>query len=171
MEIDTTRSARSTSSNAESPFLRLPGEIRNMIYEYHFTPGTFIIRRSRGRERRNPIQNRLHPNSNRPLGIPLLLVYRQIHRETALLPYKFHSFHLDCFRGFSHKVRMFSEEQLAVIKKLHLQINWGDSRGESARIERFMDDMHKLKIKFAALLPGIKCIKLDIKPKLRPSNG
>ncbi|KAF3001409.1 hypothetical protein E8E13_007351 [Curvularia kusanoi] len=65
-----------TKRNAEaSPLLRLPGEIRNMIYSYVFTDLTMAIRMAPKGARNNR-----HP------GIELLHTCRKIRRETKLFP-------------------------------------------------------------------------------------
>jgi len=84
----------STSLNAvNSPLLRLPAELRNIIYDYVFVDAYLIEQRDRG-----PIYVDIPllcvrvPVSN-VLG--LLLASRQLHCETALLLYKLSTFQFD----------------------------------------------------------------------------
>jgi hypothetical protein len=57
-----------------SPLLRLPGEMRNRIYEDVFAG------------------ERIPPESKPQHCISLLFVSRQIHAKTALLPYRYFTF-------------------------------------------------------------------------------
>ncbi|KAI4707661.1 hypothetical protein J4E89_007766 [Alternaria sp. Ai002NY15] len=74
-----------TRNQRESPFLRLPGEIRNQIYAYVFRD-TMIPKFSQmfkaDLERRLPV----------PADLRLLTVSRQVHAETRLLPFKLYAF-------------------------------------------------------------------------------
>ncbi|KAF2277408.1 uncharacterized protein EI97DRAFT_290545 [Westerdykella ornata] len=80
--------------NANSPLLRLPPEIRNMIFRYAVGGMTFDftacerpwLQRLRGWKPRvnNPIKN----------CFSLLRVCRQIYSETALLPFSANTFHI-----------------------------------------------------------------------------
>jgi hypothetical protein len=82
----------SANSNAiNSPLLRLPGEIRNIIYahvfdgtQYNFAEYSFGSEDNGGKLTSD--------ESFKENNMGLLLVSRQIHEETALLPYKMGEF-------------------------------------------------------------------------------
>jgi len=73
---------------ANSPLLRLPAELRNLVYGYVFKGnryelGGYLFTGKRPEEGNTLIWRKLETNA---LG--LLLASRQLHAETALLPYK-----------------------------------------------------------------------------------
>ncbi|KAF2013419.1 hypothetical protein BU24DRAFT_331283, partial [Aaosphaeria arxii CBS 175.79] len=64
----------------QSPFLRLPAELRNQIYEYYFEEGSVYLDDSE--------IYYADSSSFRAFNyIGLILVCRQIHADTALFPY------------------------------------------------------------------------------------
>jgi len=80
---------------ANSPLLRLPAELRNMVYEYVFEGnryvfGGYLFTGKRPEDGNTLIWRKLETNA---LG--LLLASRQLHAETALLPYKLGVFHFE----------------------------------------------------------------------------
>ncbi|KAI4676677.1 uncharacterized protein J4E84_009512 [Alternaria hordeiaustralica] len=107
-----------TEANAtSSPLLRLPAELRNTIYTYVFGDNKWIFAdwdRMRG------------SNSFKKSNLGLLLTSRQLHEETALLPYMLGRFVFrNTFGGIEmgdDRVDEFlegrSEEQLAAIGRL-----------------------------------------------------
>jgi len=71
----------STSRNqSESPLLQLPAELRNIIYTYVLQDDLWVV------------AYRLTKTESRGYPIALLFVCRQIHAETALLPYALNTF-------------------------------------------------------------------------------
>jgi len=83
---------RSTTANAEtSPLLRLPAEIRNMIFKYASIPDWSSWIGCYFNERhfisRSAISSRAHPDEIQELAISLPRVCRQIYAETATLTY------------------------------------------------------------------------------------
>ncbi|CAN9135967.1 unnamed protein product [Alternaria alternata] len=78
------------------PFLRLPAEIRNMIYHYVFY-GTATIQQKKGQvpvgRERNISKRPTKPPMDSP-NLSLLYVSRQLHHETALLPYMLTIFYI-----------------------------------------------------------------------------
>ncbi|KAI4644823.1 uncharacterized protein J4E79_010958 [Alternaria viburni] len=86
--------AQITQHNATaSPLLRLPAEIRNMIFAYALSHGDIklnVIPRLVDSDRRRSCWK--HRNWANPINISLLYACRQIQHETALLPYELNVF-------------------------------------------------------------------------------
>ena len=95
-----------------SPLLRLPPEIRNMIYTLIIDVVTVVFTKARLGRGRHPIQD----------GLALLRVCRQIHAEAALLPYALNTF---VFWTFTSDLQAFlygrKNEQIAAMRK----VQWG----------------------------------------------
>jgi hypothetical protein len=72
-----TDSLRSLRNQCESPLLRLPGEIKNQVYEYALGGKTWTIWRGQ-----DDVCNK------RKDALALLRVCRQLHADTAALPFK-----------------------------------------------------------------------------------
>ncbi|KAL1794580.1 hypothetical protein ACET3X_006396 [Alternaria dauci] len=106
------------------PFLRLPAEIRNIIYHYVFY-GTRISLR--------PALRKIQP-TGRP-NLSLLYVCRQLHDETALLPYMLTSFDVNYSMTTWNKYRdmkLFLEKrsraQIEALADVRLRYNQGSVR-------------------------------------------
>jgi len=86
----------SHKSNAiKSPLLRLPAELRNMIFGWVFYDVLYILSEYyRSHERVVYMHVDDCPGSYTPHDLGLLLVCRQIYAETALLPYSLGSFYV-----------------------------------------------------------------------------
>ncbi|KAH8629752.1 hypothetical protein IG631_14329 [Alternaria alternata] len=95
-----------------SPFLRLPPEIRNMIYTHIIDVVTVVFTKAGLGRGRHPVQD----------GLALVRVCRQIHAEAGLLPYALNTF---VFWTFTSVLRVFldrrKEEQIAVMRN----VLWG----------------------------------------------
>jgi hypothetical protein len=114
-----------------SPLLRLPAEIRNMIYTFALGIGTIRMLHFR---------HGLNLRYGLELSINLLRVCHQVYTETCLLPYKLNTFD---FIGASACVikkflAMRNEAQIAVLSK----VKNGNSQVHTAVIweERLRDD-------------------------------
>ncbi|KAI4644832.1 uncharacterized protein J4E79_010967 [Alternaria viburni] len=114
-----------TARNAtKSPLLRLPAELRNLIYTYAFDNTTYTFFKSNRDTEITPCNESLTEDS-----MSLLLVSRQIHAETAYLPYKLITFdflvHNDNKSQWKPYVRKFlakrSEEQIKAMSCLTLR--------------------------------------------------
>lgn len=106
---------------ASSPLLRLPPEIRNMIYTLIIDVNIVVFTEAGLGRGRHPIQD----------GLALLRVCRQIHAEAALLPYALNTF---VFWTFTSDLRAFlygrKREQIAAMQK----VQWG-SGGPTTAVE------------------------------------
>lgn len=139
-------------------FFRLPGELRNQIYTYIFTPVTISLVRKKGlngKPQKSGLELRRH--STKPWGMSLLLVCRQMHGETALLPYDVNSFHFSSHATFAEMLCEFSVEQRTAMKNVHMEIKGTEEVG----LAGFMDRMDHAGIRFAALLPNVRRMKLE----------
>ncbi|KAF2036016.1 hypothetical protein EK21DRAFT_106849 [Setomelanomma holmii] len=117
-----------------------------------FTAGTFsLLRKKLGRGRYG---NKLHGRSIRPTGMDFLRVCRQAYYEAAMPLYSCNSFHFDSLESFAHALRTFTAKQRGALRKVHVRIDWGDKLG----LGDFMDETEEEE--FAALLAGLKCLKL-----------
>ncbi|KAH6849564.1 hypothetical protein B0T12DRAFT_486270 [Alternaria alternata] len=103
-----------------SPLLRLPPEIRNMIYTLILDVNTVMVAHA-GLVRSRRFE----------ISVTLLRVCRQIHAEAALLPYAFNTF---VFWGTTLSLKTFldgrNKEQIAAMRK----VQWG-SDGSATALE------------------------------------
>ena len=81
----------SIANTANSPLLRLPGEIRNEIFAYLYTDAGYEIELDNDCADRRVVLSDVTASLRRYL-IRLLLVCRQVHAETALLLYELGEF-------------------------------------------------------------------------------
>lgn len=126
MAFEADRMACRFRENAQSPLLRLPPEIRNMIFRYAVGGMTFDfttydrpwLHRLQGWKPRvcNPIQN----------CFSLLRVCRQIYSETALLPFSANIFHVskvdkDGFDEWLHSRSPIEQDAITAIQYTSFQ--------------------------------------------------
>jgi len=113
----------STVRNAtKSPLLRLPAELRNMIYGHVFDNITYNLYMPYG-------DYPLCESSFQEAGMGLILVSRQVHAETAYLPYELSAFDFLVYDAnksqWKADVRKFlakrSEEQIKAMSCLTLR--------------------------------------------------
>jgi hypothetical protein len=106
---------------ASSPLLRLPPEIRNMIYTLIIDVNMVVFTKAGLGRGRHPIQD----------GLALLRVCRQIHAEAAVLPYALNTF---VFWTFTSDLQAFlygrKKEQITAMRK----VQWG-SGGPTTAVE------------------------------------
>ena len=135
----------STSRNqSESPLLQLPAELRNIIYTY--------VLQEHSRVAAFPLRN----TGPRRYPLALLFVCRQIHAETALLPYALNTFlvgditcYIDDALGF---LRNRSPAQLRSIQYLYIYYNiHGSIRGVNSTMDGF---------KFLDMLPRLRTLQI-----------
>ena len=87
--------AEATAANQlNSPLLRLPAELRNLIYHYALGNCTLIV---------STFNHRLCLYQRDIPAFPLLVVCTQIHAEAAILPYSLNTFNI----AFDHSLDMF----------------------------------------------------------------
>ncbi|KAF1912549.1 hypothetical protein BDU57DRAFT_542374 [Ampelomyces quisqualis] len=107
--------AIATRKDRESPFLRLPGEIRNLIYLYICSDDTYVFIKAFN-------TNRIYRISSRPHGLGIILVCRQIHRETDLLLYQLNEFHCIGLQACEMLHTKFNMAQRAAIRRLSVEL-------------------------------------------------
>ncbi|KAJ4287295.1 beta transducin [Kalmusia sp. IMI 367209] len=117
-----------------SPFLQLPAEVRNRIYEFVLSDEKFEI----SHENQYLIIGKSERKKRAYLA--LLLVSRQIYAETALLPFSLNTFHANephhmirCTNKFSLAAR-----QSVISIQLTIDIHWHTDRRELGTV--FPDD-------------------------------
>ncbi|KAL1794579.1 hypothetical protein ACET3X_006395 [Alternaria dauci] len=83
------------------PFLRLPAELRNLIYTHVFSGNIHVV------------FDGICPRSLQESNLGLLLVSRQVHAECALLPYELSTFDLGHtgYEQFCYFVQERTEQQ------------------------------------------------------------
>jgi hypothetical protein len=100
-----------------SRFLLLPAEIRNQIYAHVFSSFTFAIVRKEMTKPKGQVSN--HHKSSNNYDLSLLYVCRQVHRETATLPFMLGTFTITSITA-SMMVgsNVFTHRQIAAITRL-----------------------------------------------------
>ncbi|KAI4917556.1 uncharacterized protein J4E92_008950 [Alternaria infectoria] len=98
-------------NSVDSPLLRLPAEIRVMIFNHVFSGEKYLF------HRHEVLADAILVSCGRSfteLNMSLLLVSRQAHAETALLPYKLSTLCFPSQSGWStwqHSIKLFLEER------------------------------------------------------------
>ncbi|KAF1912418.1 hypothetical protein BDU57DRAFT_551267 [Ampelomyces quisqualis] len=144
-------------SNQDSPLLRLPGELRNRIWEYVLGGRTL-------RPRLTPIPRspeqlfQIAQELREPLlGFALLRTCRQVYMETALLPYKLNAYDFSSYITLKLHLRKGRRYQRAHIFDVNVwaSLNCGLFLGPTK--ERAMFSQYKLDF-----LPALKRIHVLI---------
>jgi hypothetical protein len=119
----------SSNHNSNSLLLRLPGELRNKIYEYAF--GGHSVEVQYGPSSDDEDLYCHAPGSTVSLWSDLLsrtTICRQIHEETRLLPYALNIFWILTWgAGFADWVQKLDESQKSAMRKVFLE--WWGSLG------------------------------------------
>ncbi|KAF2846848.1 hypothetical protein T440DRAFT_220739 [Plenodomus tracheiphilus IPT5] len=145
----------------KSHFLRLPGESKNEIYacltdKYH-------LKSLRRPKRTKSIF--IHPRRHR---LALLRVCREIHAETALLPFKLNKFHFCSFVGIEVLCVRITEQQRTAIQAVHLNINLWERPNRrytmDAMIQNGVDTL-------PSLLPGLRSVNAQVIWRPTPYDG
>ena len=97
-----------------SPLLRLPAELRNLIYSYIFSHQTF-------QPGSDPWGERINDTNRAPIVLALLRVNRQLHAETRFLPYQNFTFAFASSLGLDEFVARRSQEQLDFIQSVQIK--------------------------------------------------
>jgi len=116
----------------ESPFLQLPPEIRNRIYEYAL---------SRSHVQKHRYHSLWVGLSTTQDPFALLFVCRQIYAETAVLPYRLTRFGFTFFTGFNRwleKLMPVQRDSMEVVQFSKYDI------AESEEAEGWNPELHKL---------------------------
>ena len=100
-----------------SPFLRLPAELRNEIYSYVLTKGTYHFRFQ--------YLKRTTSASEKKNRLSLLLSYRQIHAKAALLISSLNTFHFHNVIIFKQAIASLSDGQRKVIRNIAIDVQVG----------------------------------------------
>ena len=118
-------SHHSTARNAtKSPLLRLPAELRNLIYACTFDNTTYNFFQDN-----KPTEKTLCAGSSTENNMSLLLVSRQVHAETAYLPYELSTFDFLVYKADKREWKAYlrrflakrSEEQIKAMSCLTLR--------------------------------------------------
>jgi hypothetical protein len=164
-----------------SPLLRLPGEIRNFIYEYVFREDARYNLAAKTFPKEQPTLEdvrdiRLFPVV--PHRLALVRTCRQLYIETALLPLQFNTF---VFR--LHNFRDFGSSQLTLaqrnaIRAIEIRMVAG-SKGwlfmsvhgslwskTSKEVAIAADDLS-----FRTLLPGLQNVKIEVVDSLKAAKS
>lgn len=132
----------STARNQkQSPLLRLPRELRDKIYDYVIGSGQISIQPLVDQCH---LADRVYPHHELVPTIQLFTlssICRQLHAETALLPFHQYSMILANTRASLTRLGQMSREQRAAI----VQIDLRSSVLEDENLESFLADCHGLK--------------------------
>ncbi|KAI4611745.1 hypothetical protein J4E83_007996 [Alternaria metachromatica] len=122
-------------NQAESPLLRLPGELRNRIYELAVGGNIIVVSSSYKRWRKmsvyltsadpsGPDAKSAQASIRAPVSdiFTIGLVCRQLHRETALIQYAKNLFHLDNIYYGRDFVDSLSSAQRALVTSISVRI-------------------------------------------------
>jgi hypothetical protein len=147
-----------------SPLLDLPGEIRNCIYDYVFTVGTYTFTRqithSRLGRHVEYITSRLPVAHSGNISPEVALTYtcRQIYSESKLLSFMLNTFYFNSLRTFNEMRSYFTTEQLHAIKRFHTKTLYCHPDYQIKEVfERVRRDGHT----FSSLLPGVGHVTVD----------
>ncbi|KAF1850674.1 uncharacterized protein K460DRAFT_412336 [Cucurbitaria berberidis CBS 394.84] len=121
-------------NQVESPFLRLPGEIRNRIYEFALTASRIQVRKRYILPPNRTIylyfdtcktikMNDNRPSNNVNLLLGITATCRQVHAEAALLPYTLNTFAIDP-AALGELIKILPDHAKDAIKVVRLALSW-----------------------------------------------
>jgi len=153
-----TSNPSSSEHNAlASPLLRLPAELRNLIYTYVISNNKYGeggFSGSSDPETGEPIHMRLAPYEKGQIWIGLLLTCRQIHSETAPLPFALNTFCLIDSLIFAWFFK-FATKQRFVVSTLRIEFTRNTVSDDLDDVgERMLDmvkavpDLRRLEVKW-----------------------
>jgi hypothetical protein len=142
-----------------SSFLCLPAELRNQVYTYVLGGETFSIHCWR---RYTPFGFATRILRKRRFFLALLVVCRQLHSETRLLPFRLNAFRFKSQDAFDSWLDKFTLDQQETIQNVHL-VTWMARHmveGEGWRSKPVNEVLPVVR------LPGLKKIEIEVR-----SNG
>lgn len=140
----------STARNkTESPLLRLPGEIRNLIYGYVFTSVPYQVVDVYDEETGTHLGTHIH---DRPVGVDLTRVCCELHHDTALLPFLLNEFRCLEVKVLGRLHDLLQPEQRKVIRKLTVVVDFENY----CVIDEFLDYTHDHKIMLSDYWPNLE---------------
>ena len=131
----------STQQNAtRSPLLRLPPEIRHMVFNHVFQDKHYSIGYGYPMWKRSSLHH----------DLGLFLVSRQLYRETSLLPYKLGVFHLwyepILCSDLRNLLRERSKVQIEVMARVRCYTGWSTDQEEEGVTRTGMDWAAELRL-------------------------
>ncbi|KAF2831209.1 hypothetical protein CC86DRAFT_430935 [Ophiobolus disseminans] len=131
-----------------SPLLRLPGELRNQLYEEVFSlcnkPG-----------------DRVQSDASKPSWTDLLSICRQVHTEAALILFMTQTFVFPYFNFLEMAYTRLSQDQRDAIKVVKITTNlsgWCNNTSGWLSLFRWLSPRGI--VCFTDLLPGVKTVKV-----------
>ncbi|KAF2270746.1 hypothetical protein CC78DRAFT_596414 [Lojkania enalia] len=134
----------------ESPLLRLPGELRNQIFEYVLDLG-YELRTSNSYIKRRGMSPIVHAGKRNALS--LLHVCRQLYDETTILPYTLNTFTFHDLYDVDLWIRKTLPCQLETIKSVGICASWAWSDALN---------YYDLDSQLISKLPGLRKLKISI---------
>jgi hypothetical protein len=156
-----------TKNDLNSPFLRLPAEMRNRIYIYVLAskqPLTFTCSKPHFRYE-SPWNNvgqftnvKCIMSRRTRLNLALLSVCRRIYFEVSLLQFILNTVRCISLQVLAQLPSLLSAEQRSVIRVLHLVTVIGQRR----KLNKLVDPHDAWNATFEALLPGVREIVVEL---------
>lgn len=155
-----------TSSRlSPSPLLKISGEIRNLIYGYVFTVGTYRVMRDEidGKNAGYRVDHTDAVEWDEKLpGSGLSQTCRQIHKETKLFPITLNIFYFDSPAIFDMAREYFGVEQREALTKIYIRVSYSDCEFP---VHDFLDRLARKRLTLGGLLPGLKQLTLLFCPR------
>jgi hypothetical protein len=125
----------------QSPLLRLPGELRNKVYEYAMSEITVTVFPYKGGYKPYHLQAHLNdtPSSTRHVTdvLSLTRVCRQVRAETCHLPLRSITFHVASDRSFHDFLQVLSEAERNAISTIQISTPDAQAGGASALFVKY----------------------------------
>jgi hypothetical protein len=161
----------------ESPFLRLPGEIRNIVYEYALTDGTYDFVQTSledtGSARSREFKMTKHKNS----GLALLQVCRDIYDDTRLLPFNSNTFRCDTLQTFDRLTTLLNIVQCDAIRSIALtadvvECQYGNGRRQldALAVHVFLENMKWKKVPGGKAFPNLERVVINLRREGQQSS-
>ncbi|KAI9697597.1 MAG: hypothetical protein M1836_004547 [Candelina mexicana] len=113
------------------PLMKLPGELRNRIYEFHLVsenglhPTKCITEQelaTLSSRKAGHLARRTEPKSGQFPKVSLFFVSRQLNEETVVIYYRYNNFHFDCVGILAAFLESISPERRSLISKV--TVDW-----------------------------------------------
>jgi len=152
-------------NDRDSPLLRLPSELKNLIYEYVLTvsyPLCFTRKKHPTKKTKKSRDKKLLRGVQYDLS--LLRVCRKIHHDTALLPFSLNTIQCDSLMVVQRLRMHLSAEQRQAVRVFRMKANLQ----HRDKLKRHLSGEAPKVESLSTSLPALRCVELELENRPDP---